>query len=240
VLQQKLWRHVRSRSLLPAVQFVIAIGVIALVIFVLGLIGRSQGTQPQSVLGFSGTSGAIRFVLYCAALFVGIIGGYWLLTRALRQKVMLDSVLLRLPGIGPCVEAFTVARFALALQLTLDTSLPTAKAIRLSLDAAGNAVYRAKAGVITGAVGEGEDLTVALSRGQMLPADFLSMVAVGEEGGRVVEILRHQANHYQEEAGRRAQALARMLTFSIWFIYAAFMVLAILSLAALYLRPLGG
>ena len=66
------------------------------------------------------------------------------------------------------------------------------------------------------------------------------MVAVGEEGGKVVDILRHQADHYQDLAGRRAQALLTAGSRAIWIGYMIFMVLTILNLAGLYLRPLGG
>ena len=88
--------------------------------------------------------------------------------------------------------------------------------------------------------GQGEDLTIALSRGQVFPADFLNMIAVGEEGGKLVDVLRHQANHYQDLAGRRAKALLVAGGRCIWLGYLIFMVLMILNLAGMYLRPLGG
>jgi len=55
-----------------------------------------------------------------------------------------------------------------------------------------------------------------------------------------VDVLRHQANHYQELAGRRARALLATGGRLIWLGYVIFMVLMILNLAGRYLRPLGG
>src|SRR4051794_27011364 len=137
-LLQKSQRQLRAGSFLPALQFVMGLGIIALLIFILGAIAQSRGMEPQAVLGFRGTSGAIQFVLTCIGFFTLVLGGYLLLTRVLNQKGLIDGILLKLPGVGPCLEAFAVSRFALALQLTLDTSLPTAKALTLSLEAAGN------------------------------------------------------------------------------------------------------
>jgi type IV pilus assembly protein PilC len=239
MLQQKSWRQIRSRSMLPMIQFFLALGVIALLIFVLGMISQSRGAEAPSVFGFRGTAGAIRFVVICAAIIGGVWGGYLLVTRVLHRKALVDGVLLGLPRIGPCVRAFAVARFALALQLTLDTSLATGRAVRLSLEATGNAVYRDRAKVILAAIQDGEQLTVALGHGQIFPGDFLSMAAIGEEGGRIVEIMRHQAAQYQEEAARRLNGLVSNLTTLIWLVYVGFMVVAIFSLANLYLRPLG-
>jgi type IV pilus assembly protein PilC len=242
-IQQTSWRQIRTRSLLPVIQFFIALCVIALLIFVLGLIGESRGTEPPSVFGFRGTSGAIRFVVICVAIIGGVWAAWLVITRVMQRKAFLDALLLKLPRIGPCIQAFAVGRFALALQMTLDTSLATGRAIRLALQATGNAVYavyEASAEPILAAIASGEDLTVALGRGHVFPADFLSMAAIGEEGGRIVEIMRHQAAHYQDEAVRRLKALIGNLTGLVWVAYMGFMVAAILILAGLYLRPLGG
>jgi type II secretory pathway component PulF len=127
----------------------------------------------------------------------------------------------------------------LAMQLTLDSAMPLARALRLSLDATGNAAFALQYDAIAAAVEEGEELTVALSHGQLMPPDFLSMVAVAEEGGRIVEIMRHQAAHYHEEASRRTKAATGLASGLIWLIYAGLMIAAIFGLASNILGGLG-
>jgi type II secretory pathway component PulF len=238
-LQLQSWRKLRSRSLLPLIQFLIAIGVLTLLIYVLGVLAQSRGTQPQGVFGLRGPSGALTFLLSVAGLFAGVYLLYWLVTRCLGHQVSFDRAVLCLPAVGPCLRVFAVGRFALAAQLTLDSSLPTAQAVRWSLEATGNAAFQSKADVIARAVKKGEAMTVALSRGRIFPAEFLSMIAVAEEGGRLVEMMQHQAAHYREEGERRLKALTRALTFAIWLVYAVFMVSFIMQLAGNYLRALG-
>jgi type II secretory pathway component PulF len=237
-LQLKSWRKLRSRSLLPVIQFVIATGVIVLLLVVLAAIAK-PGSQPQGVFGLRGQGGALTLLLAMAALFAGIYLVYLVVTRLLGQQVAFDRLVLSLPAVGPCVRTLVVGRFALAGHLTLDSSLATGKALRLSLEATGNAAFVSRADVIALAVEQGETITVALGRAQVFPMDFLNMVAVGEEGGRLVEMLRHQATHYQEEAERRLKALTATLTFLIWLFYIVFMVMAILQLAGVYLGALG-
>jgi type II secretory pathway component PulF len=65
------------------------------------------------------------------------------------------------------------------------------------------------------------------------------MVAVGEEGGRVPEVMRHQARHYHDEAQRRMTALTRIVTGAVWLAYAVIMALAIFKIAGMYLGALG-
>jgi len=232
VQQQKYRRQLRKSSFLPGVQLVVAVGVVALLIYILGAIAESRGTRPSEVLGFRGTGGAILFLLCAAGVVVTIVGAYFFCTRAFSNRATVDALLLQLPVIGPCVQALVVARFALAMHLTLDTSMPLADALRLSFQATGNAAFADQAHAVIDAVQEGDELTVALSRGRLMPGDFLTMVAVAEEGGKLVEVMRHQAAHYQEEAERRLRGVTRLASSFMWVGYAALMIMGIFRIAS--------
>jgi type II secretory pathway component PulF len=238
-LQQKLVRQIRSQSFLPAIQFIMAILIIAFVIFVLGLIGASNQQKPMAIMGFSGTSGALLFLAIAFGTIIAVIVGYAILQRSLRHRAPVDYVLLRVPSIGPCLEAMAVSRLALAMQLTLDSGLTITDALRMSLKATGNAAFEAQTPKVIEALKSGETLTEALSQCRsVLPADFLTMVATGEEGGRVPEIMKHQAIYYHEEASRRLHTLATMATWGVWLIYAGFTIAAIFSIASVYFSAL--
>jgi len=83
VQQQKYRRQLRSRSIGPAVQFFMAIGVVALLIFVLGAIAESRGARAPEVLGFRGALGAVQFLLFTAGLLLAIYLAYRIVTRGL-------------------------------------------------------------------------------------------------------------------------------------------------------------
>jgi type II secretory pathway component PulF len=238
-LQQQLRRQVISQSILPVLQFFMAIFIVALVIFVLGLIGAANNTKPMSILGFRGTTGALQFLTLSLGSIALLLILYQVLKHSVRHKAVVDHFLLWVPTIGPCLEAIAVSRLALALQLTLDSGLPITHALRLSLKATGNAAFEAQIPTVVEALKSGDTLTEALEhcRG-VLPRDFLMMVATAEEGGRVPEMMRHQATYYHEEAGRRLQTLARMFTGLVWLIYAGFTIAAIFSIAQVYFGAL--
>ncbi|MBM4071296.1 MAG: hypothetical protein FJ271_20515 [Planctomycetes bacterium] len=238
-LQQKLRRQLRSQSLLPIIQLVLAFFVIALLIFVLGAIGQSRGGQAPTILGHKGGAGSLVFLGLSFGSMFSLVALYVMLTRALQQKPAVDALLLRLPAIGPCLEALVLGRFAMSLHVTLDSGMPIVPAMRLSLEATGNAAYASRANVITKAIKNGEDLTLAMTRGRIFPEEFINMVLSGEEGGRVPEIMRHQAEYYFEEASRRLTTLTRLATLGVWLIYAVFMVIAIFKIATMYLGQLG-
>jgi type II secretory pathway component PulF len=240
VLQQKLRRQVRSQSMLPLIQLALAFLVIALLIFVLGMIGQARNTKPPSVFGLRGGGGALAFLGLSFGSIMLLVASYLVATRRLRQKPLIDAFLLRVPVVGPCVEALVMARFALALQLTLETGMPIAHALRLSLHATGNAAFAAKNDIVRQAIKSGEDLTSTLDKCHIFPEAFVNMIAIAEEGGRIPEMMRHQADYYNDEASRRLTALTRVATFGVWLLYAIFMVIAIFSIANMYLSALNG
>jgi type II secretory pathway component PulF len=230
-LQQQLQRRLKSQSIGPLLQFGLAVCIIALLIFVLGAIRDARGGPGMSVFGLSGATGSLIFLGIVFGVLGALVGLYLLLTRKLRYTYALDKFSLTLPLIGPCREALALARFSLALRLTMESGLSVVEALRLSLEATGNAAYVAVAPVIRKAVKRGDDLTVAVIESGRFPEEFCNVLAVGEESGRIPEVMGQQAAYYQEEAGRRLKRLQTTAVWTAWLIYAAFMIFAIFNIA---------
>lgn len=233
-LQLRLRRQFLARVTTPLVQLVLAVLIIALVIFILGVVGA-----PFRILGLSGPIGAVTFL---AAVF-GTLGIVYLAFRvllpALRGRRLADAILLRLPVVGPCAEAIALGRFTLALQMTLDTALPVHRAVRLALAATGNAVYEGASPGIERELKSGETLTRAFAGAKIFPAAFIQALAVAEESGRVPEVMRKLCRDYNEEASRQLTALSQLAAWGVWTVYAVFMIVMILQFAQVYLRYLG-
>jgi type IV pilus assembly protein PilC len=239
-LQQRLKRQLRAQSMLPIIQFVIGLFVTAVTIYVLGVMGASRGGSPPGVFGLTGGAGALLFLGLNFGAIALMFLLYIVLTRTLRQKAAVDAFLLRLPVLGTCLEALALGRFALALRLTMETGMSITRALRLSLAATGNAAYEATSPRVVHALKSGESLTVALESAGIFPRDFLEMIATAEEGGRVPEMMYHQADYYNEEASRRLKALTGFLGHLVWVIYAIFVIIAIFKIAGIYMAALGG
>ncbi len=237
-LETSLRRQVRSQSFLPVAQFVFAVLLIAGLIFVLGLIAGT-GKPLLTIFGLGGAAGALAFL----GVVVGTLGGLalvWLaLSRWRRQRAAADRFLLRVPVLGPCLEALALGRFALALQLTLDSGLAIARGLRLSLRATGNAAFAAAADDVARVLKSGQTLTEALALSGLFSEEFMQIIANAEEVGSVPEVMRQQARYYHEEAARRMTALARAGSMALWAVYAGFMIWMIFKIANVYLGALG-
>jgi type IV pilus assembly protein PilC len=240
VMQQRFRRQFASQALLPVLQFVAATLVIALMMVILGWIAdmnRSAVIDPLG-LGLTGSRGAMIFL---AAIygFLALLGGtYWLASRSLQQKAIADRMLLSVPVLGPFLSSLCMARFTLALRLTLDSSMPIARAIGLSFRATGNAAFESSGEAVQDAVRAGDDLTRALGRSPFLSESFLNIVAVAEEAGRVPEVMGKQSENYEEQAETRLAILTRAAGFGVWLFVACLIILAIFRIFGIYISAI--
>ena len=200
---------------------------------------KGKGQPPTPLFGLSGAGGAMMFLIAAFGTIGTLFAAYRLCLRLAAAKAI-DALLLRIPILGGCLEAFALSRLALALQLTLDSEMPIINAVRMSLSVMGNSAYTAHTEEVVAALRKQRPLAEALAKVRPLPSQFLDMVATGEEGGRVPEMMRHQAAYYQEESSRRLTALTKAASTGLWLVYAGCMIFAIFSIARIYLSALGG
>jgi type IV pilus assembly protein PilC len=242
--QQQLRRQFLAQITWPVFQFFIAVFVLAGLILVLGMLADRQapGTPLYDPLGFGlvGAGGALTFLGIVFGTLAGLFGLYLLLRRALKQGPTVDAFFLRIPALGPCLRSLAMARFCLALRLTFETTMSVAEALRLALRATGNEAFAAKSGAVETSVETGADLTSTLAATRLFPEEFIHVLAVGEESGRLTEVLRHQGDHYHDESGRRLKTLTSAAGYGLWVLVAVLIIFTIFRLYGSYLGALGG
>jgi type II secretory pathway component PulF len=222
----------------PAIQYVAAILVITLMILVLGLIG--SGMDPLG-LGLTGPGGAVAFliamtiftaVVVAAALFVA---GH----EPLRAKV--EAVGLAIPGLGGCFRALALNRFSLAYYLTAEAGMRADQCLRSSLRATANSAYAREADAAAKAARRGQDVASVLGGygPRLFPDEFMSAVDVGEESGRLAEVMKQQADYYRDEARRKMKVLAGVAAGAVYLAIGVLLIAVIFKIAmTAYIGPL--
>jgi len=220
-LQLKLHRQFREQIAWPVIQYVVAGLVIPAMIMLLSIL--SPAGKPFDPLGFglTGAGGALTFMCFYYGIPLLLIVVYKVLTRNLSQAATIHALLLRLWVIGPCMQAIALMRFCLALRLTMETGMSIKRAVRLSMTATGNAAFAAQSDTVEEGVRAGEDLSTALSHSGVFPEEFLGILTNAEEGGRMVEVLAHQGDFYQDEASRRMSILSHVAAWGVYAIIGA-------------------
>jgi type IV pilus assembly protein PilC len=229
-LQQKLRRQFLGQIAWPVFQLCAAIVVITLLILVMGLIAdKRPGGKPFDPLGLGllGPSGAIIFVTVVLLIFLLLAFVYYGGKHLLRQKGLVDNFLLRLPVLGPTLRALALTRFCLGLRLTLETGMPIARALELSLRATDNDAFAAKTQEVRDSLRAGDEVAEALAKTRLFPEEFQNVIATAEESGRLTEVLEHQTKYYQEESSRRLTVLTHVAGWCVWLAVAVLIIIAI-------------
>ncbi|MFT5277775.1 MAG: MSHA biogenesis protein MshG [Glaciecola sp.] len=137
------------------------------------------------------------YVLVIAAMVCIFITSRYLDTKQGRYKW--DRLKLRVPLIGSIIERSLLGRFARSFSMMLKAGVPLTTALNLVADAVSNS-YMGKA-IITMRqnIEKGENLSrVAQNSGLFTPL-VMQMINVGEETGRVDELLKEVAEFYERE-----------------------------------------
>lgn len=221
----------------PIVQFVLAILVIAFLIFILGWVAESRGGDPIEPigLGLSGASGAIIFLVGVVSIVVGGFLLYRYLSRKVRYWAKVEAKLLKVPAIGPCLDALAMQRFCLCLRLTSEVGMSAPAAVKQSLKATGNAAFQQNQKKAIKVLKSGGELVPALRKCNVFTDEFLQSLGVAEETGQVPEVLARLTDQYREEASRRLSALSRVASFAVWGMVAVFITIMIFRIASVYL-----
>jgi len=150
---------------------------------------------------------------YSWALVLALAGGTWLFRRRLhnpRVRQRWDARLLGMPVVGDVVEKVEVARFARTLGALLNNGVPLLKALGISRDTVENVVIAQGIEQVAGSLKEGQSIAAPLAEAGCFPAFAVHMIRVGEESGRLEEMLLRVADIYDRET---QAALKRALTF---------------------------
>lgn len=126
-------------------------------------------------------------------IVAGLVGARALLRRS-EVRRWLDGVLLRAPVIGPLLSGIDVERFSRTLGTLLSNGVPLPAALPLAKDVVGNGLLAAVIADSAAGLREGDGFAERLERAGVFPQVTLDLIRVGEETGKLDEMLLRQAD----------------------------------------------
>ncbi|HUC20888.1 MAG TPA: type II secretion system F family protein, partial [Candidatus Polarisedimenticolaceae bacterium] len=116
-----------------------------------------------------------------------------------RGKTIFDNMLIRMPLFGPIIVKVNVARFSRTFGSLMASGLSVLEALNTSADGLNNSVFRDGLHKVANEVKAGKPIAEPLNAMPVFPAIVGQMVAVGEETGKLDEILLKLAGFYERE-----------------------------------------
>jgi type II secretory pathway component PulF len=220
-----LWRRFLSRIAWPAAQYVVAVAVVALAFTLLAGLGQDMGSPTVVlVLGYG--------VPLLAA------SAYFLVVRPLGHTRVVHEALLRIPMAGRVSRSLALARFSLLMHLMSEAGVSLIEALPRAMRGTGNGAFAARSGQAADVVKQGGTLTEALGEAGVFPEDYLAMVAVAEESGKLAERFDWLARQYSERADASLSAATHIVSATIWIMVVVVIVVFIFMFAGNYVSGL--
>ena len=163
----------------------------------------------QFVLNFSDL---LKEKWWIAIAFVfGVIVFFKVMNRIPKGKWALDWVKYNMPLFGPIISRTAIARFSRTLGTLMASGVPVLNALSIVRETSGNEVVATAIQKVYDAVKEGEGIAGPLDQTKIFPAMVISMVEVGEETGKLPEMMDKIADTYEEEVDNAVGALTSMI-----------------------------
>lgn len=215
--QRNFRAKTRGVLIYPAIvvsgMFVVALVMIVFVIPKLTVMYEDFGADlpmmTQILIGLS------KFVTQFWYVFFTLLfaGAFFLRSwkRTETGKLQYDQLKLKLPVFGRLTKIVALAEMTRTLSLLVAAGISIIEALGIVADSVGNEVYRKDLKKAAKEVEKGIPLAVSMAKGNNFPPLVPQMVSVGEETGKVDEILAKLSSYFETESEHLLKGLTSAL-----------------------------
>ncbi len=251
--QVALRERVRSASIYPGILLLVGIAsVIIIVTVIVPRIVESVAAEtfmlpwPTRVLmGISDFVGVYWWLL--AVVTIGAVLGWRHLVLRGPGRGWWDATKLRVPILGRLIRQVEAARFSRSLGILASGGVSITEALAVVQDTVQNIPMRDAVHRLAESIKAGESIARPLQRSGLFPPLLVQMVRVGENTGRLDEMLLRSANIHESEASVTLDRLVSVLPVLMILVLAciigfivAGLVLAIVEFQTTGFGALGG
>ncbi|MEK6408947.1 MAG: type II secretion system F family protein [Acidobacteriota bacterium] len=204
----KLKSDVKSALIYPIAVIVISIIVISIIMIVVipafknifeGLLGPGE-RLPWLTEFIVSISQFMASYWWLIALVIGIIvfaAKTWYKTE--KGQHFIDSLILKLPILGPIMRKIAVARFSRTLSTLLSSGVPILESLEITARTAGNVIVSEAIRKVRSGIEQGQTFVEPLKASGVFPIMVSQMIGVGEQTGALDAMLSKIADFYEQE-----------------------------------------
>lgn len=211
-------RKVRGAMIYPAViigaMLIIATLMLIFVVPTLTATFTELGVElPMSTQFVIFTSNFLQnhFIL-AFLLLVALVLAVYLPLQTKKGKRVRDYVVLRLPIVGPLLKQVNSARTARTLSSLLSAGVPVVKSARITGEVLQNSFYKEVLEKSQHSIQQGIPMSsVFMEASKLYPVFVGEMMSVGEETGKLSEMLLGVANFYEDEVEQKTKDMSTII-----------------------------
>ena len=147
-------------------------------------------------------------------IIIGIVGGSSLLRRYRKTEsgaLVIDRLLMQVPVFGKLNRDTSLTEFTRSLGALVDAGVPILESLKISGATASNAIHRKAVANVIIKVEKGASLSKALESEEVFPPIIPQMASVGEETGKMNEVLTKVSQFFEQEVDQQVKNLTTAL-----------------------------
>ena len=152
---------------------------------------------------------------YGPLVFVAVaalVAGLWRLRRTARGKALIDRFSLKLPIFGPLIRKFNTARFCRTLAYLVTSGVPIVRSLEITSGVLSHTGFRAVVSRAAKDIQKGKPLAAVLAEHPRIFQPLVTqMIAVGEETGKISEMLLRLAVFFEGEVASVTKNLSTII-----------------------------
>lgn len=232
----KLKRAVLGALLYPAiiagaVSIAVVIVVTIIVPRVLAAVAGQLKTLPfptRIVQGVAGFVGSWWWLLLLAG--AGMAWWCWRLYSQPATRLRVDGALLRIPVVGTVIRDAAVARFTRTFGTLVAAGLPVLMSLRITKGTLGNAALQSAIDGVCEQVQAGRTIAEPLERSGLFPSLLVQIVGLGEQTGRLDEVLNQAAESLEDRTEQSLKVFTTVLPPALIIVLAGLVGFVVLSI----------
>jgi type IV pilus assembly protein PilC len=215
--EQEIIGKIKGAMIYPCVVLVFAVCMVfALMIFVLptfkDIFADFGGKLPVITSMMFAVSSAMRNFWYLILMTpVAIFFGFKYYYTLESGRWNLDRLKLKIPVTGELVQKMAISRFSRTLGTLVNSGVPMLRALEIVSETAGNVVIAKAVTDARNCVREGQKISQPLEASGMFPPMVTQMIDIGEETGRMSDMLIKVASFYDQEVEVAVKALTSLI-----------------------------
>jgi general secretion pathway protein F len=128
-----------------------------------------------------------------------------------KKKIVFDRLKLRLPILGNFSKKVMLAEFTRTFALLLANGVPVLEALQITVPTINNEVFKLELEKVHSDIIVGTPLSQSMKKSSWFPPFLTNMIAVGERGGNLQEVLLDVAVFYEREVRKLNKIMTSLL-----------------------------
>ena len=204
--RQELRQRINNAMVYPVALVVMSIGIISFMLAtvvprIVSVFENTSGVLPPLTRALIATSDFLRDHWVLILIFIAAaIFGIWKLLQQEGPRRKYHRFLLRMPIAGRLTRGVNTARFTRTLSILAGSGVPIIDALKISAEVIENLPMRDAVTEATLRVREGASISKSLAASKLFPPMMIHLIASGEIGGKLEEMLTRTADYQEREA----------------------------------------